>query len=169
MWWFIGLIVLVAIIFGVSLHDAFWGIVAFAAILCAAGWTFGTESGKRFLKWCLIIGGGIIGIILFAQGVNNKINDAKIYEDDVRYCQLNYNGYYFDPTNNKFVMQSDVCINQAASKSKARNDWWLWESIAGALIVMFALAAWKGDPIKQSPKPLSKKNTTRHKSAGNQK
>lgn len=32
-WAIIGIIVLVSIIFGVSLHDAFWGIVVFAALL----------------------------------------------------------------------------------------------------------------------------------------
>ena len=40
-WWFIGVIVLVSIIFGVSLHDSFWGIIAFiggaVALLLALG------------------------------------------------------------------------------------------------------------------------------------
>lgn len=167
MWWFIGLIVLVAIIFGISLHEAFWGIVAVVAALCAVGWAFGTESGKKFVKWCLIIGGVIIGAILVVQGISKKINDAKIYEDDVGYCQLTYTGYYQDPTTNMFVPKSDICINQAASRSKTRNDWWLLESLAGATIVIFAFAIWGGDRMQQSPKSPSKKVVTRHKSAGN--
>lgn len=39
MWAFIGFVVLIAIIFGVTLHDAFWGIVTFIIgfiIVCIA-------------------------------------------------------------------------------------------------------------------------------------
>lgn len=53
MWWFIGIIVLIAIIFGVSLHNAFWGLVAFAVglvITCFALYIASNTAGSLY-KW----------------------------------------------------------------------------------------------------------------------
>lgn len=167
MWWFIGLIVLVAIIFGVSLHEAFWGIVAFVAILCAAGWAFGTKSGKKFIKWAAIICGVVTGVIIAYQGIVKKTGDAKLYEDDIRFCQSNYSGYQEDHSTGKLVPKADACIEQATSRSKSRNDWWVWETGAGVMLIIFALAIWLDDRQKQSPKPSTNKSATQRKSSGN--
>ena len=61
MWGLIALIILVSIIFGVSLHEAFWGIITFVGVVAAIGLAIGTKTGRAISKWaafavcCLLI------------------------------------------------------------------------------------------------------------------
>ena len=72
MWGFIAFIILVAIIFGVSLHEAFWGIVAFAGVVCLVSLAFGTKIGREISKWVAL---GICCLMIFF-GISNELQDG---------------------------------------------------------------------------------------------
>lgn len=150
-WGFIALIIIVAIMFGVTLHEAFWGIIAAFGVLCAIGWGFGTKSGKTFVKWACIILGFIIGGVLTYQGIVKKTGDQKQYNADLSSCKndnwryesakVYYNAhssFYYDE--NKVNSIYNNCIENANKNSKARNEWWMLEAGAGVMVILFTIA-----------------------------
>lgn len=72
MWGIIAFIILVAIIFGVSLHDAFWGIIAVIGGICLAGFAFGTKIGREISKWFVFI----ICLLMIFFGIYNEMSDG---------------------------------------------------------------------------------------------
>ena len=72
MWELIAFIILVAIIFGISLHEAFWGIVVFAGVVCMIGLAFGTKTGREVSKWVAL---GACCLMIFF-GLSNELKDG---------------------------------------------------------------------------------------------
>lgn len=155
LWGFIALIIIVSIIFGVTLHEAFWGIIATIAGICAICLVFGTHLGRVFAKWVCIVLGVLLGVLLIYQGITKKTGDEKQYNTDVTNCQndtwryssaktyySDYSGYYYDE--NKVKVIYNDCLKQASENSKARNNWWYIEAGAGAIITFCAIAIAKG-------------------------
>ena len=154
MWGFIAFVIIISIMFGVTLHEAFWGIIAFSGVLCALGWGFGTESGKKFVKWSCIVVGVLAGIFLAYQGIVKKTGDQKQYNTDISSCENDTwryvsakvyytqgRDFYYDQ--NKVQSIYDSCIKEASKNSQARNNWWWVEAGSGILIVLLALVATK--------------------------
>jgi hypothetical protein len=76
MWEFIAFIILVAIIFGISLHEAFWGIITFVAIVCGVacifGFVVGTKTGREVAKWVAL---GLCCLMIYF-GLSNELKDG---------------------------------------------------------------------------------------------
>lgn len=160
MWWFIGFIVLISIIFGVSLHEAFWGFVGTAAGLMAFGWILYTKSGRKALKIVLISAGITLGVIIACDGANKKINEQSLYESDIKYCQETQQGFYMDTSTNKFKSRLEECTATAKDKSKARSNSGILQTIIGGILVCFSISLWRNNFIKTA----SRTNSAQHKS-----
>lgn len=164
MWELLALIALVAIIFGITLQQAFWWIIAAGAAFCAIVWAFTSKTGKTFLKWAGIITCCILGGLLIYDGIYKNSSDQETYDKDVYSCQNDEwryemaKVYRADNTfshYNKDVLDTiyNECMQKANDNSKARKTWWLYEVIGGVLIICLPLMDSKNE--KQQPKKYS--------------
>lgn len=150
MWGFIALIIIVTIMFGVTLHEAFWEIVGVIAVLFGVGWMFLTDSGKKLATYAIMILGLCVGGFLCYDGISKKTGNEKIYNNDIYSCENDqwrylsakvYTGngnYYYDQ--NKVNAIGDKYVQDAANNKKNREDWWLIETIAGVIVVGYSAA-----------------------------
>ena len=161
-WGIIGFIVIISIMFGVTLHEAFWGIFGVVAVLFGLGWMFLTDSGKKFAMYSLAFLGVGLVVFLCYDGITKKSSSERVYNDDIYSCEHdkwryegakvytnNYTSYYYDQ--DKVNAIGNKCAQDAINNKNGRDDWWWVEAGAGIMIVIYAIAL---------PKELQKDNKT---------
>lgn len=171
MWGFIAFIIIVAIALGITLHEAFWGVVGVIAALVITTLVIGTEKGRKLLIWCCIIAGYFLGAIVTYQGIVKKTGDEKQYEADIYSCDNdtwryesakkytnNYQNYYYQ--NDKVQSIYQDCIQSAVNNSNARKQWW-WVEAGGGLAIIYVAYATQSDFTKKPNKKHASKNSKR--------
>lgn len=142
------LVIIVSIAFGVTLHEAFWGIIGTFAALCGIGWLFFSDSGKKVALVGAMIVGVTLGVFMCYDGISKKASNEKVYNDDIHSCKYdqwryegakvyNNGGYYYDQ--NKVNAIGNKCVQEANKNRQSREDWWLLETFGGAMIVFCSI------------------------------
>ena len=82
MWSFIALIIIVAIMFGITLHEAFWGIIGALVGLVVVVILAVTKNGRKLTKATLVL----VGLAIAACGVAFLLNKDNDYKNQISFC-----------------------------------------------------------------------------------